>query len=164
MQLQFIAQAAADALLAGQPLSQPQKDALLLLWPTLLRLTAALPGAASDATPFAASACTVVLAQRPDASAGGRAAHLIDPTAARLLSSDDQHAATCTFELAAPATAEETRELQVRCFTMFSLAGAEPAVLSFCRLYGMQCTDQGCSWLGNERAQRRSQDFVIKNR
>ncbi|KAL4421160.1 hypothetical protein ABPG77_000795 [Micractinium sp. CCAP 211/92] len=112
MQLQFIAQAAADALLAGQPLSQPQEDALLLLWPTLLRLTAALPGAASDATPFAASACTVVLAQRPDASAGGRAAHLILPTAAQLLSSDGQHAASCTFELAAPATAEETRELQ----------------------------------------------------
>lgn len=113
MQLQVIAESAADSILAGLPLAQPQEAALLQLWPTLLRATAALPGADSDATPFAAGACTVVLAQRAGATAGGKATRVTYPTAAHMLSSGYLHAATCTFELAGPAAAPLAAELQV---------------------------------------------------
>ncbi|KAL4451749.1 hypothetical protein ABPG75_007411 [Micractinium tetrahymenae] len=113
MQLQLIAEAAADVLLMGQPLPQPQEAALLQLWPTLLQLTASLPNATSDATPFAAGACTVVLAQRPGAPVGSTASRVVYPTAAQLLEASERHAATCTFELAGPAPEAAQAELQV---------------------------------------------------
>lgn len=128
MSLHQLAELAADALLLGQPLPPADEATLLLLWPALLRLTAAVPGAPSGAgmpgtpaSPFAAQATTVTLAQRSDACSSAAALTLTYPLAEPIAAAhqpqrrqQQQWAAECSFELASPpASTAEAAELEV---------------------------------------------------
>lgn len=114
MLIHSLADAAADAVLLGQPLTAPDRASLLYLWPNLLRLTAAAPpGVAATASPFAAAA-NVVLVERHDCFAAAPVAL----TLPQLHAHDSQQycscATACRFDLlAAPADAEAAAELQV---------------------------------------------------
>jgi hypothetical protein len=69
MMVHSLASTTADAVLLGQPLPPQEQAALLQLWPTLLKLTAAAAhstAGATPSTPFAAAA-NLILAQRGEA-------------------------------------------------------------------------------------------------
>ena len=102
LQLHTLAEAAADALLLGQPLPACDAASLLRLWPALVQLAAAPGSAGADSLLAAAGA--IVLAQRPDAAAVQHVSLSYAHSSAQLF-----------YELQAdaPADAAQAAELQV---------------------------------------------------
>lgn len=106
MELNMLADAAAQALMDSRALLAADAAALLSLWPWLLRLTVEAQSA-SSCSPFAAQA-GIVLAERSGAPPAAAAF-----TCPALATAQPPHGSMLRFEMAAPAGPQQQAELQV---------------------------------------------------